>query len=82
MAMKWMNITCKQATILLSKKEEKQLGLLDRLKLKGHLAICSVCRLFALQTEFIRKHASHIHTDSTLSPEAKEKMHTALTKNS
>ncbi len=79
--MKWMNISCKEATFLLSKKEEKKLGFLNRLKLQAHLAICSVCRLFALQTEFMAKQAPHIHADLTLSQETKDKMQVALTEN-
>ncbi len=79
--MKWLSISCKEATYLLSKKEEKKLGFFNRLKLNAHLAICSVCRHFDLQTEFMAKQAPHVHADLTLSQEAKDKIQVTLTEN-
>jgi hypothetical protein len=76
--MKWMMITCKQATLLLAKKEEGTLGWVGKIKLRGHLAICSICRRFEIQTRFISKHASEIYADATLSVERKEKIRSVL----
>jgi predicted anti-sigma-YlaC factor YlaD len=47
-------ITCRQASVLLSKREDLPLGRIDRLKLKLHLAICSYCRNVARQFASIR----------------------------
>jgi len=47
-------ITCRQASVLLSKREDMPLGRADRLKLKLHLALCSLCRNVARQFAGIR----------------------------
>lgn len=60
-------ISCKEATYLISKKEEGKLTLAERLKLSVHLAICSICRAFEKQSEFIGHHATRI--DDTLTPD-------------
>ncbi len=57
----FLNITCLQATFLLSKKEEGRISLLERLQLRIHLSICAFCKLFAIQTQYIGKHATHSH---------------------
>jgi predicted anti-sigma-YlaC factor YlaD len=77
---KILNITCKKATYLISKKEDGKLGFIDSIKLKLHLSICSACRLFENQSWFIKINAnhSHEHLDVTLSEEAKQKLTTAL----
>ena len=77
---KLFNITCKNATYLISKKEDRKIGLIDRLKLQMHLGICSACKLFENQSWFIKLNAkhSHEHITASLSSEAKEKIETAL----
>jgi hypothetical protein len=77
---KLLNITCKNATYLISIKEEGKLGFIDKMKLKMHLGICSACRIFAKQSWFIKLNANynHEHLDVTLSDTAKEKMDIAL----
>ena len=47
-------ITCKQASVLLSKREDMPLGRIDAMKLKLHLALCSFCRNVARQFAGIR----------------------------
>ncbi|HEX3024302.1 MAG TPA: hypothetical protein VHP12_03740 [Chitinophagaceae bacterium] len=54
-------ISCKDATYLVSKKEEKKLAFLEMIQLKIHLLICVFCRLFELQSKLIGKNAAHIH---------------------
>jgi hypothetical protein len=71
-------ISCKKATYLLSKKEENKLSWLEKLKLRSHLTICSICRKFEQQTGFIILNTKHVHVDATLSIETKEKMETAV----
>jgi len=73
-----LNISCKKATYLLSKKEENKLSWLEKIKLRGHLAICSLCRKFEQQAGLIGRNARHSHEHAILSAEAKEKMQHAL----
>lgn len=78
--MNLLNISCKKATLLVSKKEENKLSWLEKIKLRGHLAICSVCRKFETQSGFIGRNAKylHEHLHAHLSPESKEKMQEVL----
>lgn len=71
-------ISCKQATYLLSKKEEKKLSWLEKLRLRGHMTICSLCRKFEEQTGFIGRNARHSHADAFLRMELKQKIKTSL----
>ena len=47
-------ISCRQASLLLSKREDLPLGRMERLKLRLHLAICRYCRNVARQFASIR----------------------------
>ena len=76
--MNLLNISCKKATYLVSKKEEQKLSWFDKIRLRGHMTICSLCRKFEAQTALIARLAKHDHPEVTLSPESKEKMETAL----
>ena len=73
-------ISCKKATYLVSKKEEKRLSWIERWQLRAHLAICSLCRKFEEQSRFIGINAKqlHEHIQATLSPETKEKIKAVL----
>lgn len=50
-----MNLSCKQATQLLSQREERKLTLAERLALRLHLAICRGCRAVSEQIPFLRR---------------------------
>ena len=78
--MNLLNITCKKATLLISKKEEHKLSWLEKWQLRGHLTICSLCRKFEQQSSFIGRSAKILHEyiHAPLSPEAKEKIKAAL----
>ncbi len=76
--MHFLNISCKKATYLVSKKEEGKLSWLEKVQLRGHLTICSLCRRFEIQTGWIGKHARQAHIEATLSVESKEKIQKAL----
>ncbi len=52
-----VHITCKKATYLISKHEEQKITLIEWMRLKFHLAICSFCKQFQKQTRFIGEHA-------------------------
>lgn len=75
MCMKWQ-ITCKQATEFVIKRQEGKLSLKNRYLLWVHMGICSFCKLFKIQADFIAKNSRHMHEhiDEVLTPEEKEKM--------
>ncbi|HEY2344700.1 MAG TPA: hypothetical protein VGH80_02330 [Xanthomonadaceae bacterium] len=47
-------ITCRQASVLLSKREDEKLGRIDAMKLRLHLALCSFCRNVSRQFASLR----------------------------
>jgi hypothetical protein len=53
------HINCKEATFLLTKKEEGQSSKVENAKLAFHLLICVTCKRFARQTAFIIKNARY-----------------------
>lgn len=77
-------ISCKDATYLVSKKEEKKLSFLEMIQLKIHLLICIFCRLFEQQTKLIGKNAGHAHEHhhAHLSDASKQKILQALKESS
>jgi hypothetical protein len=80
MLKKILNISCKRASYLASKKEAGTASFLDKLKLKLHYKICSGCRRFAEQTTFIGKKAkqTHNHESAALSKEKKDNLKNLL----
>jgi hypothetical protein len=48
-------IDCKQATRLVSRRQERPLGLTDRILLKLHLGWCVACVRFDAQMRFLRR---------------------------
>lgn len=72
------SISCKKATYLVSKKEEGKLNWMEKIRLRSHMAICRVCRLFEEQTQLFTQHAKHMHLDESLSAECKDKIEHAL----
>jgi len=48
------SVSCKQAIILLAKKEENKISLLERIILKIHLVICPPCKDYDIQDKMIR----------------------------
>ena len=68
--MKWM-ITCKEATIYISKKEEGRLSVMQHIKLFVHLGTCSLCKLFYKQNKIIIQNTPKIQTGETLTPQTK-----------
>lgn len=47
-------LRCKEATHLISAQQDRQLAAGERLQLKMHLAMCSGCRNFRAQINFLR----------------------------
>lgn len=52
-------LTCKNATKLISRAQEQQLTLRERISLRFHFAICSGCTNYRKQISFIRKACEH-----------------------
>jgi len=50
-----MNLSCRDATHLLSQREDRRLSLGERIALQLHLAICRGCRAVAGQIPFLRR---------------------------
>jgi predicted anti-sigma-YlaC factor YlaD len=50
-----MKMTCKEVSRLASQGLDRRLGLVERLRLRLHLAICEGCRNFTKQLDFLRK---------------------------
>ena len=48
-------LNCKQATALMSQRMDKDLGLRQKMGLQMHLMMCSGCRNFRKQMEFLRQ---------------------------
>lgn len=72
--LKSLMITCKDATLFISKREERKLSLFERLKLLIHLAICEFCKLFEKQNKFLTLQIKQMHTDAVLSNSEKEQL--------
>ena len=76
--MKYMMISCKEATFLMGKKEEGRLSFIEKMKLSVHTSMCSLCRKFEKQTVRIGKESKHVHADDHLPVFAKERIERIL----
>jgi hypothetical protein len=69
----FMMYSCKEASFLISKQEEGKLNLVQRMKLRMHLAMCEFCKRFETQSRFIARHAHRLpQQDLKLPAEKKE----------
>jgi anti-sigma factor RsiW len=50
-----MNLSCKEATRLMSQAEDRELSAAERAALKVHLGICKACRVAAEQMQHLRR---------------------------
>ncbi|MCT4587673.1 MAG: hypothetical protein N4A71_07615 [Carboxylicivirga sp.] len=50
-----MMITCKEATFLISKKQQDRLNFFEKMQLRLHLMMCKYCRRFSIQVNFMTK---------------------------
>ena len=55
-------ISCREASRLLSQRQDRELGFWERLKLRGHLVLCDMCTRFGKQLDFMRE-ALHRYRD-------------------
>jgi hypothetical protein len=74
-------ITCSDATLYVSKREEGKLSSKVRFKLFLHLLICKFCRLFAKQNKLVIHEIKHLHTDATLTELEKEQIQAKIREN-
>lgn len=51
-------LNCKSVTLLYSESQERTLTLQERMTLKLHVMMCSGCRNFGLQMQFLRQATS------------------------
>ncbi len=76
--MKMAIIPCRQATLLICKKQERALTLRERFKLRAHLKVCEFCRRFLAQTEAISRAVRTMVAAESLMGEEKKRMEAAL----
>jgi anti-sigma factor RsiW len=50
-----MNLSCKEASRLMSQAEDRELSPGERATLKAHLAICKACRVASEQLQQLRR---------------------------
>jgi hypothetical protein len=75
-------LTCKDASRLISEREERDLHLAERWGLIVHLWLCVNCRRFERQMGFLRQALRQVtnncHNDTCLSDAARERISSAL----
>ncbi|MBI5331134.1 MAG: zf-HC2 domain-containing protein [Betaproteobacteria bacterium] len=78
-------LTCKDASHLLSERQERPLGFRERWGLRVHLWLCANCRKFERQLDLMRKALSTLGRRAKaesqgvdLTPEARERIRKAL----
>jgi hypothetical protein len=59
-------ITCKEATMLISMRDEQALSRLEKFKLKLHLLLCKTCFYFAKHVEILQKSIKKLTEDNTI----------------
>jgi anti-sigma factor ChrR (cupin superfamily) len=78
--MRYLMISCKDATMLTAKKEEGKLSLVERVKLGMHSSMCLLCRKFEKQAHTIAIESKEVTADAELSESAKQRIHEMLSK--
>ena len=79
-------LTCKDASQLISERQDRKLGLRERLGLRLHLWVCKSCRLFEQQMGQLRRALHRGWREGDLPPElplpkeARERIRQALRK--
>ena len=72
--MKYLMVSCREATLMMAKRDEGQLGLLGQIKLMVHTSMCSVCKKFDKQVREIAHHAAKEDIETGLPAEAKDRL--------
>lgn len=74
--------SCKKASFLIAKKEERKLTLGERINLIMHLLMCRFCEACEKQSAYISKQAKHFVSSAELTPEDKTRFQKSLEENS
>ena len=72
--MKYPMLNCKEATLLMAKKEEGKLSFMGKLQLSMHTSMCSFCKKFEQQTRQIAKESKHVHAEENMSAAANDRI--------
>ena len=70
-------LSCKHASRLLSASLDRDLSLIERIMLTSHLALCSVCRRFRVQVNFLQslgREQADGRSNGAMPPEAKDRI--------
>ena len=76
--MKYLIISCNEATFLTAKKEEAKLSFLQRIKLTFHTSMCTYCKRFEKQSSEICTESRHIRAEDPLPDLTREKIEKML----
>ncbi len=57
-------LNCKDATYLVSKKQETKISFVENIQLSLHLLVCKVCLFFSKQTNFLHQHLIKLNSES------------------
>ena len=68
-----MMLSCKKATFLILKKEERKLSFGEQMQLSMHLSMCEFCKAFEKQSAFISTQAKNFIASEALTPADKER---------
>ncbi|MBS1666966.1 MAG: zf-HC2 domain-containing protein [Bacteroidetes bacterium] len=81
--MKYLMVNCREATMLMTKKEEGKISFREKLSLMLHTSMCSFCRRFEKQTTTIGSESKHVHAEGDqLTASSREKIERILDVNS
>lgn len=74
-------VNCREATFLMSKKEEGKLSLKEKFDLAMHTSMCSFCRRFEKQASKIGMESKGIIGDEKMSTISREKIEKMIKEN-
>jgi len=75
--------SCKDITLLVEKGKITKLSFKDKMQVKFHLAMCKLCRNFAVDSDFLDRVLSRLKPSSLkLTDEEKEKLKSVVNNNS
>ena len=72
--MAYLVLSCKEATMMTAKKEERKLGMVSSAQLSMHLAMCKFCRRFYKTSKIIGSESKWIERTDSLPPDAKNRI--------
>ena len=76
--MRYLKISCKDATMLTARNEEGKLSLSEKFKLRMHTSMCSICKKFEKQAHTIAVESKEVMADAELSEPVKQRIQKML----